>query len=216
MIKAVIFDLDGVLRDSARVNIRAAEKSFKKLGIEIDEEDRKVIVGRHPDDYTLILRKKYVFDVERYKEIKSKSYFELLKKAELLPFANDVLERLRRKGIKLALATSSLVEGTYDFFINKFGLEGFFNVVVTFEDCLKRKPEPEIYLKVLEKLGLPANECAVVEDTVVGIEAAKKAGIKCIAIPNEYTKNQDFSEADFVVSSLAELKMELLEKLGET
>ncbi len=211
MIKAVIFDLDGVLRDSAKVNVGAARKTFAEFGIEINAEDKKIIVSRHPTDYIPLL--KYAVDFDKYMPLNREKYFELLEDADLMDFAREALELMKKNKFKIALATASGKKGVYELFIEKFNLNGLFDVVVTFEDCKERKPHPEIYLTVLKKMNLAAEECVVVEDSDIGVESAKRAGIKCIAVPNEWTKDGDFSKADIIINSLKELNMELLEKL---
>ncbi|HLC89221.1 MAG TPA: HAD family phosphatase [Candidatus Nanoarchaeia archaeon] len=214
MIKAVIFDMDGVLRDSAKINVLSAKKSFQQFGLTLDARDKDIIVGRHHDDYLPLLRRKYRFDAKKYKLLNSRNYFTLLKDVRLLPFTKKTLLLLRQNKLKLALATASNRNDVEEFLIHKFSLSNFFEVIITFEDCRQRKPNPEIYLNVLGKLHLPAREAVAVEDSEVGVEAAKRAGLKCIAIPNGYTKNENFSRADLIIHSLAELDLKLLSRLA--
>lgn len=215
MIKAVIFDLDGVLRDAEWVNLEAAKKSFSELGIRIDKNDEDIIIGRHPVDYVPLLQKRYNIDYEGYCKVKRKNYFEMLKQARLFPHAKEVLGLLKKNHLKLGLATSSERGGVYDYFIRPYGLDNIFDAVVTTEDCSKRKPNPEVYLTAARKLGADPGECLVVEDTAIGVEAAKNAGSKCVAIPNELTKGYDFSKADAVLKSLKDLNMALIRRFGE-
>ncbi|MBW2993201.1 HAD family phosphatase [Candidatus Woesearchaeota archaeon] len=214
MIKAIIFDLDGVLRDSEWVNVKAAEKSFSEIEIVIDENDKKTIAGRHPADYVPLLQKKYDIDYEEYLKIKRKNYFELLKDAKLFPGAKKVLEVLKKNNFKLGLATSSDREGTYAGFIKPEGLDNFFDAIVTFEDCSKRKPNPEVYLTIMKKLKVKPAECIIIEDTEIGVEAAKNAGAKCIAIPTELTKEDKFLKADIILNSLKEINLNLIKELS--
>ncbi len=217
MILGVIFDLDGVLRDGEKVNIEAARMSFKEIGITIDKNDKDAIAGRHPADYVPLLQRKYKFNAEQYRKINDKNYFKLLKNAGMMQFAKQTILTLKKNKIKIGLATSSDSKGAQKDFIEKFNLKDIFDVVVTFDDCKKRKPHPEVYLTSLKKLNLNAEECIVVEDSQVGLEAAKNAGIKCIAIPNEYTKTQDFSKADVIIKTLNEVE-KIINKInkGET
>lgn len=78
-------------------------------------------------------------------------------------------------------------------------------MVLTREDVSERKPNPEIYIKAKNELGYNLDEIIVVEDTEIGVSAAKSAGLTCVAIPNQYTKKQDFSNADYVLGSIGEL-----------
>lgn len=85
-----------------------------------------------------------------------------------------------------------------------------FNVIVTHEDCESLKPDPEPDALTANKLGIEPKYCVAIEDTALGVESAKGAGMKCIVIPNEHTKHQDFSSADTVVKSASEIE-ELIE-----
>ena len=78
-------------------------------------------------------------------------------------------------------------------------------MVLTREDVSERKPNPEIYIKAKNELGYNLDEIIVVEDTEIGVSAAKSAGLTCVTIPNQYTKKQDFSNADYVLGSIGEL-----------
>ena len=92
-------------------------------------------------------------------------------------------------------------------------MENIFDVIVTFEDCEKRKPHPESYLITAKKLNLNPDDCIVIEDSPVGIESAKKAGMKCIAVLNKYTKKQDLSKADIIIDSPNKLNIKLLNSI---
>ncbi|MCK4399310.1 MAG: HAD-IA family hydrolase, partial [Methanophagales archaeon] len=114
------------------------------------------------------------------------------------------LDTFKSKGIILALATPSTRDSVKRF-LQKFRLEGYFKVVLTREDVSERKPNPEIYIRAKNELGYNPDEIIVVEDTEIGVIAAKSAGLNCAAIPNQYTKKQDFSKADYVLESIGEL-----------
>lgn len=213
MIKAIIFDLDGVLRDAEWINVITAVQAFEKIGIKIKKEEEELIIGRHMADYHKDFKKLYDYDEKEYDKIKYELYYSMLKKAKLFPHAIEILKKLKNN-FRLALVTSSEKTGVYDEFINKYELQEVFDVIVTFEDIKNRKPAPDSYLKALEKLDLGPEECVVIEDTEVGVEASKKASIKCIAILAELTKNEDFSKADIILQSLKEITLELLEGLA--
>lgn len=94
--------------------------------------------------------------------------------------------------------------------LSKAGIDQLFDVIITREDCTNLKPHPEPYLLTAEKLGIEPKHCVVIEDTALGVESAKKAGMRSIAIPNEYTQDQDFSMADVVVKSAKEVESILI------
>jgi HAD superfamily hydrolase (TIGR01509 family) len=210
--KAVIFDRDGVILDSESININSAVKAFQELGIAIKEEEKDWIVGRHPDDYKKLFLKKYDFSYEEFRKIQRKTYYELLESTPLFDETILLIRRLHKLKIPLALTTSSGLKSTLQVLKNA-NLENVFTIIVTYEDYKKRKPNPESYEITAKKLKLNPEDCVVIEDSSVGIEAAKNAGMKCIAIPNEYTKNQDFSKADLIVDSAKKIDIELLNNI---
>lgn len=120
---------------------------------------------------------------------------------------------MHNQGVPLALTTSSGRTGT-SHILKKAGLLNTFDVIVTSEDYTNRKPSPESYLTTAKKLHYNPVNCVAIEDSRVGVEAAKNAGMKCIALPNEYTKHQDFSKADLVVYSADNINIELLNNLS--
>ena len=208
MIKAVIFDRDGIIIDSESTNINSAVKAFKWLGIAIKEEEKEWIVGKHPDDYKKLFLEKYDFSYEEFRKIQRKIYYELLESANFFEKTISLIRKLHKMNITLALTTSSSMKSTLQV-LKKARLENIFKVIVTFEDYSERKPNPESYLITAKKLGVEPKDCVVIEDSSVGINAAKNAGMKCIAIPNEYTKKQDFSKADLVVDSADKINIDI-------
>ena len=104
----------------------------------------------------------------------------------------------------MTVATNSNREHL-DFVLERFGIGIFFPRTVAREDYEKAKPEPDAFLAAAKTLGLPPGECLVIEDTYRGVTAAFRAGIPCIAVPNDYTRNNDFRRARLVLKSLAEL-----------
>jgi len=209
MMKAVIFDKDGVLADAVNFNVEAGVKSFREIGIELDEEDKKNIVGRHPIDYNPILTKKYNFDNEKVMERQIFHYYQLYKNVKIFEGAKELVSGLKEKGFKLGLATSAEIKGTNMFF-DKSGLKEFFDVVVTFKDCKERKPAPDIYLVTAERLSVSPEECLVIEDSPVGVKSAKDAGMKCVAVTHTSSKDE-LKEADYIISNLNEFNHEWLE-----
>lgn len=210
--EAVIFDRDGVILDSESININSAVKAFKELGIAIKEEEKEWVVGRHPDDYKKQFLEKYDFSYEEFRKIQRKTYYELLESIPLFKKAISLIKKLHKLKIPLALTTSSKLKSTLQI-LDKADLSGVFDVIVTFEDYEKRKPHPQSYLVTAKKLNVNPNGCIVIEDSSVGVESAKNAGMKCIAILHEYNRKQDFSKADIVVDSADKITVDLLNNL---
>ncbi len=212
-IKAVIFDRDGVIVDSEPINLDSAIKAFKQQGIEITDQEKKIIIGTHPVDYQKVFEQKYDgFDFIKYRQYKVEIYLHGLRKAELFQETLDLIKELEQKNITMALVTSSLRDSTLEV-VKRAGLDNIFQTIITFEDCDERKPAPDCYLLAAERLNINPQECLVFEDSGVGVQAAKKAGMTCYATPNPITADQDFSLADKIIKDKAGLSIELLESL---
>jgi len=207
MIKAVIFDRDGVLIDSEYTNVKAAELVFGEFGIELTEDEKRWIVGRHPLDYTIPLIKKYDFDFDKYRALQREKYHQVLELTPVFDKTIKLLKEIHKKGILIALCTSSNRVDSIKI-LERLGIKDLFTVLVTKEDYEKSKPNPEPYLVTAQKLGVKPTECLVVEDSEMGLKSALSAGMKCIVIFNEYTKGHDFSGALKVVGSADEIELE--------
>ena len=206
MIKAFLFDKDGIIINSEAVHIAAVADAFQSLGISIDEEDKKHIVGRHPSDYVKHFSAKYAFSVEEFRTRQRARYYELIDQAPLIPEVITLIKQLQSEGFLLAVTTSSSMETT-EMTIRQARLEEVFDTVVAKGDYERSKPEPDPYLVTAERLGVSPESCIVVEDTGLGLMSAKRAGMKCIVIPNEYTKGHEFSGADLIVQDRSQLQV---------
>lgn len=207
-IKAVIFDQDGVLLDSEVVNIEAVARAFAAFGHHLSTEDKLFVAGGNPRDYLPYLFQKLGISPRVQAEISKKRasiYYQLWEeRARLMPHARKVVNRLKSQNFILALVSNSSKKMVTRF-ITKFNFLDIFILILTGEDVKKHKPDSEVYLLAKDRLGLEDKEILVVEDTSTGVTAAKEAGLFCVAIPGEFTKNQDFSQADLIISSLIEL-----------
>jgi HAD superfamily hydrolase (TIGR01509 family) len=209
VVRAVIFDLDGVLADSERWWNEIDAKLLAEYGVTYRGEYHRNVLGVS-----------YRLAVEFYKKAfgLSASLEELMRRRgeiasdffanriDAFPSTKTVLQELRQMNLHLAVATSS-VSASAGPFLDRHELTAFFEVVVTGEEVEHGKPDPEIYLCAGEKLGFGADACLVIEDALSGIAAAKAAKMRVAAIPDtrfvdppEYKK-----EADYVLSSLKEL-----------
>ncbi len=206
MIKAILFDFDGVLVDSELVNIKAGVKTFEDRGMPLTDEERAYVIGKSSVDYVPhFLKTRSIIDPDIHHsaiEELRRNYDAMWEDiVTLTPGVGKVLSSLKTRGKKLAIATTNR-HSTIDRFFNTFGFIDVFDVVVTGEDVKRRKPDPEVYILAIQKLGIAPSECVVVEDTAIGIAAGKAAGLQCIAVPNVYTRDNDFSSADHVIGSL--------------
>lgn len=203
-VKSVIFDRDGVIINSECAVRVSVKKALSMHGVNVTEDDLEYIVGKSVNTYKDYFMSKWKFDFEIYRQAQKQLFLRELESASLFEETIKLINNLYARGIPLGLTTSAGKETTLAV-LEKAGISDKFDVIVTKDDCVKLKPDPQPYLMTIEKLEMDPKQCLVVEDTALGVEAAKKAGAFCVAIPNEFSKNHDFSMADAVVNSATEI-----------
>ncbi len=217
MLKAVIFDMDGVIIDSEPVHLKLEYEIYNELGIDITREEHSTFVGTTSHYMWDTLKKKYKLSQELDYLVNHarEKYFNHLTSEEceidLVEGVRDFIRKLHERGTKLAIASSSPLN-VIEAVVKIFKLEEYFEVLVTGDMVEKSKPEPDIFLYAAEKLGAAPNECIVIEDSHNGARAAKKAGMKCIGYKNPSSSNQDISMADLVVEAFSEVDVDRLFK----
>jgi HAD superfamily hydrolase (TIGR01509 family) len=210
MISAAIFDLDGLLADTECLHCRAYQLALSEHGVDLQDAEYAehwVRYGNGIADWVSL--RGLTLDPHALRLRKSSHYIDLLA-SSLRPMdgALELLELLHGK-LRLALASSSYrdaVEGV----VSGLGIGRFFEVIVTGLDVEHVKPAPDIFLKAARDLGVPPAECLVFEDAEKGVIAAHRAGMRCIAVPNDYTRHHDFSLATKICASLREVTPEVL------
>ncbi|HHW22867.1 MAG TPA: HAD family phosphatase [Clostridiaceae bacterium] len=219
MIKALIFDMDGVIIDSEPVHIQLTIDVLKDVGATPTEDEIYEFIGVRNDEMWETLKKRHQISesveqlMARQKAYKMERFFNT--KLEPVDGVLDLLRAAKRKELKIALATSS-PRYFAKYILKAVKASVFFDELVTADDILKSKPDPEIFLKAAQAIGVLPEECLVIEDAYFGIMAAKKAGMKCIGFRNPNSGNQDLSLADYVVSSLRDINLdEILNLTGE-
>ena len=213
MITAVICDLDGLLADTEKHHIRAYRETLAEYGVDLSQEeyiDHWNRNGRGVAQYIEIHG--LDLDAVEVRSQKAVRYRELVRsEGEAMPGAVSFLRRFQDVK-RLALASNSF-RRDIDLVIGKIGVADFFETLVSGGDFERAKPEPEIFLKAAEFLGVEPPGCVVIEDSQMGVVAAHRAGMKCIAVPNKYTASSDFSKATIMVSSLDEITVEMVDEL---
>jgi HAD superfamily hydrolase (TIGR01509 family) len=205
-VRAVVFDLDGLLIDTERVFTAAARRLLARRGLELEDAFMVSIMGvpgrvalpRFRDRYQLPDALDALAD--EYK----RDFFAALRggSAPLMPGAVELLDRLERRGVPKAIATSSSREYV-DTVFGPHGLLGRFAFVLTCDDVTHGKPHPEVYQRAAERFGLAPAAVLVLEDSVNGLRAAKAAGARCVVVPHEQTPREELVGADAIVPSLA-------------
>lgn len=208
-IKAVIFDMDGVLTDSEPLINASAIAMFREQGVAAQPEDFVPFVGTGEDRYIGGVAEKYhlKLNLAAAKKRTYEIYLKLVPDAlRAFPGAVDLVRACRRSGLRLALA-SSADRVKIDANLQKIGLppEGW-DAIVTGEDVIARKPAPDIFLKAGSKLGLAPGDCVVIEDAVNGIQAAKSAGMRCVAVAQTFPAEQ-LQAADLVRMRISEVTL---------
>ncbi|OYT31550.1 phosphatase [Candidatus Woesearchaeota archaeon] len=208
--KAVLFDLDGVIVDSRRAHVLSFQKVLKEKGVSISFSELKKFFGvLDVDIFKRLIKKKKIkasaLELSKKRRKIASSFFKNIK---LFSGVKSLLKKLKNKYL-IGLATSSSFSKT-EFILETFKLKEYFDAVVVREDVKKHKPDPEVYLKLAKKLKVKPEECVVIEDSVAGVEAARRAGMFCVAVLNSFPKKM--LHADLLVKKLNDKR--LLRLLG--
>jgi len=218
VIRAIVFDFDGLILDTEEPVYRSWLEVYQAHGEELPFERWVQIVGStntlfHPQ-YHLEERLGKPLPKEVL-ERRIGRRTEMVLAQAVLPGVQQHLDAAREMGLKLGVASSSTrewVEGH----LARLGILERFQCVRCRDDVANAKPEPDLYLAVLDCLDVKAAEAIAIEDSPNGIAAAKRAGMRCVAIPNPITAGLDLSEADLTLASLGEVTLaDLLEKLDQ-
>ena len=217
MLRAVIFDMDGVIIDSQPYHFAVEEKIFRELGFTVTEEESHSFVGMAGDRMWLYVKNKYglrqsLQELMEYDNRIRIDYFASLEKVTPIPGIVDLLDELHRNNIKIALALSSSVE-VIAIFISKSGLKHYFQQIISGDFVETGKPAPDIFIHTAQALQETATDCVVIEDSANGVKAAKAAGMKCIGFSNANSGNQDLSLADMVIDDFRKVNLQIFESL---
>lgn len=208
-IKAIIFDMDGVLVDSEPHHVTIEKKMFARLGLDISEEQHHTYMGKATDimwqeiirDKNLTCSSKVMVDQTVEESIQ---HFSAQKDLIAMPGLIDVLKKIKNKGIPMAVASSS-GQAIIDILIDKIGIKDFFKYTVSSELIGGSKPDPGIFLHTAKLLETEPVNCMVIEDSTNGVRAAKAAKMFCVAYDGASTSNKQ-SQADVQISHYSELE----------
>ncbi|MCI9244446.1 MAG: HAD family phosphatase [Alistipes sp.] len=212
MIRGAVFDMDGTLVDNSAVHVRAFEIFCERYGVHDWQEKLAQAFGMGNDDIMRrimpeeIIRQKGLAALADEKEaIYREIYAPTIRPVEGLA---DLLGRLRAVGVRLAVGSSGC-RTNIDFVLEKCGIEGCFDVIVSGDRVAHCKPDPEIYLTAAAELGLNPVECVVFEDAKAGIESARRAGAgRIVALTTTLPREVLAAEtaADMIVNNFAEVE----------
>jgi beta-phosphoglucomutase len=209
--QACIFDLDGVIVDTAKYHFLAWKRLAGKLGINFLEKDNELLKGvSRMDSLEIILQignmKLSDYQKQEYANLKNKWYVDYISTMtpdEILPGSIEFINELRRADIRVAVGSASK---NTPMILERVGIIELFDAVADGNVVSKAKPDPEVFLKAAGMVGIAPRNCIVFEDAIAGVQAALNAGMMCIGVglPEVLT------EAHFVVSGLNKMSLEKL------
>lgn len=216
MIKAVLFDMDGVIVNTEPLHRRAYFKMFEEVNIPVTPEYYDQFTGRS----TMAICENLceAFELKQLPneliQIKRKHFKKLFdtEGLDLIPGVLDIIKEYHQNGLKLVLASSASMTNIERIF-KRFDLDQYFVAKISGADLKASKPHPEIFIRASELAATPPSRCVVIEDSTNGMKAAKAAGIYCIGYQGPTSENQDYTIADKVISDFKEIPFQVVANL---
>jgi len=214
MVKGCIFDLDGVIVDTARYHFIAWKELANELGFKFTEKDNERLKGvsRMRSLDILLEIGGLDFPKEKKEELAKKknenyrSYILKMTPDEILPGAMEFIKKVKENNILTAVGSASKNAMTI---LNRLQLTSWFDAIIDGTKVSKAKPDPEVFLKAAEELKLQPGDCVVFEDAEAGVEAALRGGMKCVGIGSP----ENLGKAHLVVPGLHDMNMQKLSQL---
>lgn len=204
-VRALVFDFDGLILDTETPEFVAWQEVFAAYGASLVAEDWAHVIGSLDSGWNAAteIRKQTgaVVDQDALRKTWKARQVELLARETVRPGVTELIGEAKRRGLGLAVASSSprwWVEGN----LERLGLLEDFPVIATGDEVARTKPDPAVYLLAVSRLGVPPSAALALEDSPNGIRAAHAAGLRCIAVPNPVSRHLDLSAADAVLPSL--------------
>lgn len=214
-IRAVIWDMDGVIADSGPHHLAAWQEIFSQRGIKFTAQDFKRSFGTRNDNIirNTLGEKTSQDEVEAIAREKEEAFRRIARgKIEPLPGALELIRALKKQGFRMAIASSTPAENI-QLVTGSLGIADCFQVIVNGQDVTQGKPHPQVFLSAAQRLGIKPENCLVIEDAVVGVTAAKRAGMYCLAVTNTHPRHK-LQQADLIVDSLEDVTAEDIKDLG--
>ena len=217
-LRALIFDFDGLILDTETPLKVSWESIYEQYGLTVAAEEWAGLLGAYadpPQAYDLL--EKHLdrpVDRDALRSERLRHELELLAHEDVLPGVRRLIAEARDRGVRLAVASSSdrtWVEGH----LARLGLRPSFDAVLCAEDVAQTKPAPDLYISALEGLGVSAVDAIALEDSVHGAQAAKRAGLVCVVIPNRVTRHLPNPHADLILESLSDTTLNSLASILE-
>lgn len=219
MLKAVIFDMDGVIIDSEPLHSKAYHAMFEEVGISVSPDLYESLTGKSTINVCNLLIEH--FELNRTAQemaVIKRRHFDVIFNNDLtfdlIKGVRSLIHNYHSNGLTLVLASSATmvsIERTF----NRFDLNPYFKAKLSGSELKESKPHPEIFINAAAASGFNPEECIVIEDATNGIEAAKRAGIFCIGFDSIHSKNQDYSRADLVINDFEEVHFHKAKRIFE-
>ncbi|MBB3112742.1 HAD superfamily hydrolase (TIGR01509 family) [Paenibacillus phyllosphaerae] len=218
MIRAIVFDFDGLIFDTETPEFRSFQEMYTEHGHTLDVQIWGQWVGTdgsafNPYDHLETCCGRSL-DREALRSMRRAKYEQFVAEEQLRPGVVEYLHAAKEMGLKIGLASSSTREWVMKY-LDRFDLTGHFDCIRVRDDVAKVKPDPELYLQVIEAFGIAPHEAIAFEDSPNGARAAKQAGLYCVTIPNDVTRELPFGPYDLRLQSMAERPLaEVVAELG--
>lgn len=213
MLKLVIFDFDGVLFNSAKYYVKTRDSFFKRYNIKFTKKEHKENLATTSKDFLKYVFQKHKLNISYnyYFKEKTKIFYSFLKEIKMNPGVLKLLKDLKKNKVKIALSSSNEKVNVM-FFLKRYKIDKYFDLILTLEDVKKHKPHPEPFLKPCKLLKIKPEECIGIEDAIQGIVSLKKGNIKSVALISDLITKKDFKKigANLIVKSLKEVNYKKL------
>ena len=213
MIKALVFDFDGLIVDTEMSSYQTWQEIYAEHDCQLPFSTWAICIGGSPQlfDPCEYLEQQIGRPVlrEEIRLRRRQQHIRMVEAQPVLPGVEDYLLSAKRLGLKIGVASSSRHEWV-DTHLTRLGLIDYIDSIKCFDDVKRTKPHPELYLAVLDALGVHGRQAIALEDSPNGVIAAQQAGIFCVAVPNPVTSQLSLLHADLCLSSLTEVSLEQL------
>jgi len=202
-VKALIFDMDGLMVDSERLYQEAQRDIAARFGKRVKDETLGRMMGRKPIESLVIFVEEHGIPATAEEVFRMRNEImrgKIERDLKPMPGLDHILGTFFGK-LKLSVATGAQQE-FLDLVVDNLGIRGLFDVLQSSDGVALGKPDPEIYIAACRNLSLEPRDCVVLEDAANGVLAGKRAGCYVIAVPSEYTHKQDFARADYIARDL--------------
>ena len=213
MIQALIFDFDGLILETEWPCFQSWQEIYRAYNCDLPFEKWVVCVGGTDQDFdphayleSLLCQ---TLPREELKERSRRRQIMLIEELSILPGVEHYMSEARRLGLKVGLASNSSRRWVHEH-LQRLGIYDQFDVMKCKDEVSKPKPDPELYLAVLDELGISAEQAVAFEDSPHGVQAARRAGIFCVAVPNAITMHLPLDHASLRLTSLADIPLEAL------